>query len=624
MNRVNESLRIRRERDEAMRLTRSVVTTVTELGTRLGEPIRSDVLEARDGMQQALQAHDAAAVHGLFPELNGRASLLAEHVDYHAEVTRLRAVVGSASANGEIDAALAAASSALRGTSWDEVSSTRQVLVTLSAYKLNPARQYQQFVQHLEQLGAISPELTRQMQQELAPLQRALRAGSWEDMDDALMQRDELVGYPLRISNRILQGDEMIKLLQPEERVELESAVAASRAALRGDSWEAALLRADGIALAAEKVGNVGLGLPLTPCVRVLSIDGGGIRGIIPATILAEIELRTGSRIFELFDAIGGTSTGGILALGLTRPAANDPGRAKYAAADLVRMYEKKGATIFPPVPLKTIRGLAGPKYRADPLEDVLRDYFGDTLLVEALTNVVVPAYPLDRPGHVFFSTYLEGPPYVYMWEAARATSAAPTYFPPFRVPLTPEYADGLSGESIGLIDGGVFANNPAAYVLGLVKSTEHFQRGKPHDLTHPMLLLSLGTGRVPSTTTFEEAWGRGALRWIGPLIDILLSDPGVEDEARGLMSLSDHYFRLQPQIADASAARLDNVDPENIQRLKDTATAYLQEPQIARQLDELVSLLKRQRPPECERIVDPLGEREQTEASARLGMNAN
>jgi len=80
---------------------------------------------------------------------------------------------------------------------------------------------------------------------------------------------------------------------------------------------------------------------------NILSIDGGGIRGIIPAIVLAEIERRTGSKIAGLFDLIAGTSTGGILALGLTRPG-ND-GTPRYSASDLVTLYEgKTGSASLP------------------------------------------------------------------------------------------------------------------------------------------------------------------------------------------------------------------------------------------------------------------------------------
>src|SRR5262245_52031332 len=112
---------------------------------------------------------------------------------------------------------------------------------------------------------------------------------------------------------------------------------------------------------------------------RILSLDGGGIRGIIPATVLTEIETRTGARIAELFDLIAGTSTGGILALGLVKPSADDENRPQYAASDLAELYEKEGKHIFRRSSWRQITGLGNlldEKYDAKGLEEVLDDYF--------------------------------------------------------------------------------------------------------------------------------------------------------------------------------------------------------------------------------------------------------
>ena len=79
---------------------------------------------------------------------------------------------------------------------------------------------------------------------------------------------------------------------------------------------------------------------------KILAIDGGGIRGIIPATVLMEIERQTGKQIADLFDLIAGTSTGGILAVGLAKP--GHDGRPEYAAADLRELYIQEATTIFP------------------------------------------------------------------------------------------------------------------------------------------------------------------------------------------------------------------------------------------------------------------------------------
>ena len=130
-------------------------------------------------------------------------------------------------------------------------------------------------------------------------------------------------------------------------------------------------------------------------CTRVLTIDGGGVRGLIPALVLAELERRTGGPIAEQFDLIVGTSTGSILALGLTRPSNADARRPALAAKDLVALYRDQAARIFPSSlgPLRYLRRIFRPKFDPSDVEALYRSYFEDVRLQEALTNVAVPAY---------------------------------------------------------------------------------------------------------------------------------------------------------------------------------------------------------------------------------------
>ena len=216
-----------------------------------------------------------------------------------------------------------------------------------------------------------------------------------------------------------------------------------------------------GEALADEEVGMSTSTAP--PLKAVLSIDGGGIRGIIPARLLREIETRMGRPIPELFDIVAGTSTGGILALGLTLPKAGTTTPAWDAAA-LEELYVEHGAKIFANSLLRkveTVGGLVEERYDIDELERLLRQYFGEAMLSSALTEVVVPSYDLTAPGPFFFKrSYARDQTHTWdieTWKAARATSAAPTYFDPMNLP---PFED--EGEH-ALVDGGVFANNPTA-----------------------------------------------------------------------------------------------------------------------------------------------------------------
>lgn len=146
---------------------------------------------------------------------------------------------------------------------------------------------------------------------------------------------------------------------------------------------------------------------------KILAIDGGGIRGIIPALILAEIEKRTQKQIFSLFDLITGTSSGGILALGLTKPRLNPTPSdsaliAEYSAEDLVKLFAEYGAEIFYEPFWEKFFGqiediFIQPKYSSQSREEIFTRYFGDAFLATNLTEVFVPSYDIEQRIPIFF-----------------------------------------------------------------------------------------------------------------------------------------------------------------------------------------------------------------------------
>ena len=140
--------------------------------------------------------------------------------------------------------------------------------------------------------------------------------------------------------------------------------------------------------------------------IRVLSIDGGGIRGIIPAMMLQDLEARTGKATADLFDLVAGTSTGGVLAMGLTM--AGVDGRPKYSASDLVRLYSEHGGEIFERSlwhKFRAVGSLMEEKYPAEGIEGVLGKYFSDARLQDALCDVIVTAYEIERRIPWFFKS---------------------------------------------------------------------------------------------------------------------------------------------------------------------------------------------------------------------------
>ncbi len=278
--------------------------------------------------------------------------------------------------------------------------------------------------------------------------------------------------------------------------------------------------------------------------IRILSIDGGGIRGILPAMLLASLERKTGQPVSQLFDIVAGTSTGGILALGLTRP--DESGQPAYSAEDMVALYEHEGERIFSSNLWHKIRSLGSlgtQKYPSAGVDDVLQRYFGQTRLSHALTSLLVPSYEIERRVPFFFKSNAAQaqPTHDFpMWQVARATSAAPTYFEPARI------ESARPGDYWALIDGGVFANNPAA--CALVEARSQFPEAT--DFT----VCSLGTGVLTRRIAYDDARHWGVARWAKPVLDIVLDSVSetVNYQLNQLLPAGS-YYRFQTSLQRGS-----------------------------------------------------------------------
>ena len=318
---------------------------------------------------------------------------------------------------------------------------------------------------------------------------------------------------------------------------------------------------------------------------RVLSIDGGGIRGLIPALVLAELERQTGKAVSDCFDLIAGTSTGGILALGLAVPGRG--GRPRYSARDLADLYLKEGGRIFEESLWRRLTnpmGLRAAKYPSEGLEAVLAQYFGETRLKEALAEVLVTAYDLEQRDAFFYRRRRARADARYdvpMRVAARATSAAPTYFEPALV--------SWPGERDVLVDGGVFANNPAMCAYAEARQT---LAGEGRE-AEGILLVSLGTGLHTRPYRYEDARGWGVAGWARPILDVIfdgLADT-VDYQLRQLLPRGEdgepRYLRFQADLG-AGLSEMDDTRPEHLEGLHRAAESILR-----RQSAELATLVK-------------------------------
>lgn len=315
----------------------------------------------------------------------------------------------------------------------------------------------------------------------------------------------------------------------------------------------------------------------------ILSIDGGGIRGVIPAVVLAEIEQRTGRRIADLFHLIAGTSTGGILAVGLTVPDAN--GRPKFPAKDLIDLYANNGDRIFHKQRWRQLWSwISGATYSPAELERVLKEFAGDAMLSEAVTGLLVTTWELrTRTAWFFRRAQARVDPTVNhpMRTIARATSAAPTYFPPLHLPGT------KPDDYFALVDGGVFANNP-----GMAAWVDLHEGARPDQ---KVFMLSLGTGSTDDPISYRTALGWGKIRCAQPIIGVVLDGASdtVEHELGMLMSVTgNHYHRFQLDIPIENR-QMDDASKANIEALIGLAQKMIRErsDEIDQICTELVAL---------------------------------
>lgn len=267
---------------------------------------------------------------------------------------------------------------------------------------------------------------------------------------------------------------------------------------------------------------------------RILTFDGGGIRGIYTAVLLQRLQKEVPGFIGKS-DILAGTSTGGIIALGLA---------AGYTPAKMVSLYRKNGAKIFDDSiwdDMKDMGGLIGAEYGNKNLKKMLKQYFGMKKLKSLKMKVLIPSFDigcanLDRgiPAHPWkpkFYHNFAGPDSdgdEYVVDVAMCTSAAPTYFPSYH----------------GYIDGGTVANNPSVAAIAQARSKEAGSNS-----LDDIVVLSLGTGTVPTNINRGMNLDWGYTQWAKPLINLMIDGVmGVADyQCKQL--LADRYKRLSPKL---------------------------------------------------------------------------
>ncbi len=390
---------------------------------------------------------------------------------------------------------------------------------------------------------------------------------------------------------------------------------------------------------------------------RILSLDGGGIRGVIAATMLAAIEKEIGQPLNQYFDLIAGTSTGSILAAGVA---------AGISSKEIVEIYKEKGSIIFPyrslfswkRIPLLLKYGLSAPKFSDEGLAQVLTQTLGNTKLLDIKDPLLlIVAYDTITREPIVFKSWREEACYgnVPLWEACLCSSSAPTFFPAHKLDKringivqcadedTITLCDQVSASNniynnthIRITSGTgkgqtrtiqkyegtkkrAFIDSPwenipdhtSSYSIKTIYSAidggiaannpsscavaEALKLGhKVEDVS----VLSIGTGDLTRIIPFEKAQGWGTIQWVQPLISMLLDASSIVHEYITNQIIDDRILRLQFRLdGELTGKRLsddiDDASQGNICNLIEAAEVYIQQPKVQEALQQFLGSKK-------------------------------
>ncbi|KAL9158117.1 hypothetical protein ABFS82_08G047200 [Erythranthe guttata] len=338
--------------------------------------------------------------------------------------------------------------------------------------------------------------------------------------------------------------------------------------------------------------------------VTILSIDGGGVRGIIPGTILGHLESKLqeldgpNARLVDYFDVIAGTSTGGLITTMLAAPGPDN--RPMYAANNITSFYLENCPKIFPESRRNNFVGtltnlFAGPKYDGKYLKTLVEGLLGNITVSQALTNVVIPSFDIKRLQPTIFTTKdgkANASKNALMSDVALGTSAAPTYFPAHYF----ETRDPQGNvREFNLIDGAMAANNPT--LVAITEVSKEILSGKfevadmePMDSTR-MLVLSLGSGvaKMAEKYNAKDASKWGVLSWVfydgdSPLVNIYgdgsadMVDIHVSTIFQSRRN-EQNYLRIQEDNLAGDTSSVDIATVKNMQTLVQIGQSLLKKP---------------------------------------------
>ncbi|WVZ16607.1 hypothetical protein V8G54_009589 [Vigna mungo] len=309
----------------------------------------------------------------------------------------------------------------------------------------------------------------------------------------------------------------------------------------------------------------------------VLSIDGGGIRGIIPATVLDYLDKALKAKdpnadLANYFDVIGGTGTGGLITALLATPSLDDPTRPAFTPAQIVDFYKENGPRV-----LNASRPGNGPQFDGEFLHNITRELFKDTRLSQTLTNVVIPTFDMKRQKPVIFSNYKLGRyPYfnALMSDISISAAAAPNVLPPYYFENDGVEFNLINGADLSFISDELVNGNPTRNTVSEALRHNKYSR---------ILVLSLGTG----TPEFDEIWDAemaatwGDLEWfIAGIIFLDRATTSMAEYYHGSLFQQPviTYLRIQEYELDPAYSSMINVEKGNMEGLEETGKELLEE----------------------------------------------
>jgi uncharacterized protein len=309
----------------------------------------------------------------------------------------------------------------------------------------------------------------------------------------------------------------------------------------------------------------------------ILSLDGGGLRGVVPLTILKTIEAKTGKRIHELFNFIAGTSTGGLITAAISIKNPIDPVTPLYTLDDIMDVYVQRGHEIFPERNkinnlLHDAEDLFKPKFSDAGIKGVFTDVLKNYRMLDCLNDVMMCSYDLNNNVPLFFKSRTArsiAQQNALLYDVCRATSAGPSYLPSYEF----VYPNDTEDPNRNCIDGGVYVNNPS--MAALVEFSKYHAEYLPSSTNdtdidyNNVFVLSLGTGSFTGKVNNSDTMNKGEIYWAQQISDIMMRGVNrATDYEMGEMMEYGNYLRLSIAIDNNVHSDMANSSSETTQYL--------------------------------------------------------